>query len=521
MNHLTNIKRNEVDKWIDRVFFFLQETEDRGSYGQGTPIEHRTPPGTTTPTRHVLRQFTSLKPIKARIALRVLRNPRPPTCDEDIVGVIHETDHVMTCGDRALNEINGVVFQWVQVKRPFGWVVVCRESTPLKYTPCQVNSCPTPALPRNSDHGDNDNTAMFISTAAAETKMYDTFFDYIGVKLIFDNNGNEIRLDCRREPYSNRIQASFQEPFEKLQQCEITPPTAQDIAQDRDVQSNINGDVEVVNKDSGKKISDILSAEFLSSDVADLKNLIWKAKRLVEGDKVIRNPEHIDDMCKNAKMDDIGIVISVESDTASIRWSDGHDETMMWGQNGVFSLIRVGNADDSDEEEEVMQADGTMKLRIKGGFGGREPNNDDRFLSCLKCMQQGIEEYICNKCNKSKLQPGDWFRCNHCDEFDLCRKCYRAGADKDHDFTDMGALERQQAHLKNSHDEDCGGSDGFDVEVDVVICDDVVAPKHGWGRDLNSVLEEQEIQDEEAKRFFRQNTGNINSSSASATPTPQ
>ena len=157
----------------------------------------------------------------------------------------------------------------------------------------------------------------------------------------------------------------------------------------------------------------------LFGDVGDLLEALRKAKSLKPGDRVTRNPESWDKGNEDGGEGKVGKVLKVEEANVTVQWPSGNKGTYIYGSAGKYDLIKVGEADEDEEEGEL-----------------REVMNDDRWVSLLK--NKGREK--CNQCQVAKLELGDWFRCNQCEAFNLCRKCFKGQNHAEHDFTDMKAI---------------------------------------------------------------------------------
>ena len=182
----------------------------------------------------------------------------------------------------------------------------------------------------------------------------------------------------------------------------------------------------------------------LTADVGDLLEAIRRAKKLRAGDKVTRNRDCWEKGNEDGGAGKVGKVLKVDGEKVQVQWPGGNKGTYEWGYQGRFELIKVGEADSDDEGEE------------------REVMNDERWLVELR---KGGQK--CHNCNAQKLEPGNWFRCNHCENYHLCKKCFRAGQHADHDFTDMGVLSmNSQSDI----------SPGAQVRIKL----SVLTPKYGW-----------------------------------------
>lgn len=189
---------------------------------------------------------------------------------------------------------------------------------------------------------------------------------------------------------------------------------------------------------------DDVGQEGLTTDVVDLLEALRRAKRLKPGDKVQRNPDEWDHGNDDGGRGTTGKVLKVENERVQVQWPSGNKGTYAWGEQGKFELIKVGEAEEGEEGDE------------------RETLNDERWKTELR---RGNAK--CNGCNATKLEPGNWYRCNHCENYNLCKKCFRTGSHTEHDFTDMGALNNMQ-------------SDEIGPGSYVKIKLSVTNPKYGW-----------------------------------------
>eukprot|EP00744_Colponema_vietnamica_P001601 GILI01002641.1.p1 GENE.GILI01002641.1~~GILI01002641.1.p1 ORF type:complete len:2337 (+),score=684.12 GILI01002641.1:337-7011(+) len=464
----------DVMKWINKTYFFLEETKSKGN-GEGTIKASANP--SAEPSDVLLVSQRKGTPSKDVFALRVFREPRPPKTDGDILAVIMDHDFVIATGTKTLNEINEVIFEWIQISSPCaGWIVSRRESIKSKYTGPVGGNATTSALPMLSGTKMIDPTApIFVPVSAIESKSFVNFFDAIRTRLLMESNGNGLRIEHTRHAYDQNAVRRFVEPFSILPTTVFSPSSQTEVINDRELEI-------------GKAISakDDGHVGELTGEVNDLLMMIIRAKRLRQGCKVVRNQEHSNAREQLTNVNEVGTVTSVENDSANVRWPGGNTGVYAWGKGGIFELVKVAD-DDSDEEDELNE-DGTVK-KYGGGLGGREPVNDERHLSHLKKTSHN-----CDNCGGKGLIPSNWFRCNHCQDFDLCRKCYKAGIHEEHDFTDLGALQEAENNRQNGKGKDEEGQElaGIFVGATVRVKKDVVAPRFGWGEDLDLALETQQ-----------------------------
>jgi hypothetical protein len=159
----------------------------------------------------------------------------------------------------------------------------------------------------------------------------------------------------------------------------------------------------------------------LLDDVGDLLEALRKAKSLRPGDRVQRNPASWDKGNEDGGEGKVGKVLKVEEASITVQWPSGNKGTYVYGACGKYDLIKVGDADDDEGEDE-----GEI----------RELMNDDRWVVLIK--NKGKEK--CSQCQTAKLDLGNWFRCNQCENYNLCKPCFKAGHHTEHDFTDMKAI---------------------------------------------------------------------------------
>ena len=162
---------------------------------------------------------------------------------------------------------------------------------------------------------------------------------------------------------------------------------------------------------------DDMDIDFIG-DVGDLLEAIKKAKQLKPGDQVARNNDNWDRGNEDGGPGKVGKVLKVEEYDVTVQWASGVKANYNFGQGGKFELIKVADGDEEDEGEI------------------RETMNDDRWVKKLKSKS----EISCVNCKTERLAVDNWFRCNQCEDYNLCKKCFRSGLHNEHDFTDMKAL---------------------------------------------------------------------------------
>eukprot|EP00760_Papus_ankaliazontas_P024689 PhM_4_TR2411/c0_g2_i1/m.74313 len=138
-------------------------------------------------------------------------------------------------------------------------------------------------------------------------------------------------------------------------------------------------------------------------DVQDLVDALKKAKELKVGDKVSRNPECWTHGNEDGGEGSVGKVLKVEDETVQVQWPSGNKGDYEWGRQGKFCLIKVADAVEGEDEEGE----------------DRDTYNDERWMGDI------TKKKNCEECGKKKMELGDWYRCNQCDNFNLCKKCFR------------------------------------------------------------------------------------------------
>jgi hypothetical protein len=182
-------------------------------------------------------------------------------------------------------------------------------------------------------------------------------------------------------------------------------------------------------------------------DLTDLVHALKKAKELKPGDKVTRNPECWDKGDEDGGQGTVGKIVKVEENKVTAQWPNGHKGQYSWGEAGKFELIKVGSADENEEDL------------------GRDVVNDDRWSGMLRSKAK----IKCRSCSAAIQLEQGWFKCNQCPQVSICKKCFKAMEHDEHEFTDMEALSEM---LKTST---------IVIGSMVRINPDLKEPRGGWG----------------------------------------
>uniref|UniRef100_A0A0G4G6D4 ubiquitinyl hydrolase 1 n=1 Tax=Chromera velia CCMP2878 TaxID=1169474 RepID=A0A0G4G6D4_9ALVE len=178
-----------------------------------------------------------------------------------------------------------------------------------------------------------------------------------------------------------------------------------------------------------------------------LMNKMVEQVDLKIGDKVSRGKDWSNEN-DDGGPGSVGRVIAIEGEddrghvtAVQVQWPGGETGTYSTGmEGGDQEIVKVGDADKNENRETV---------------------EDDKWRP-----YRNKTSHNCDSCGKSGLRKGDWFRCNVCGDYDLCKSCFAKNLHIEHEFSDLAKIGLAKGGI-------CEG-------MQVTFKKDVKKPFHGW-----------------------------------------